>query len=105
MEKLEEAADDNKTGLPSVFNEDARRDLVFISSNVLRVGQNLTVTAVTDESSLSEITLHTITGSKVYRKSVSGNECTLQVPVTSGIYMLRVCLNDNSSRTFKVLVK
>lgn len=79
--------------------------LISISGNVLSANKNLLIQCHASKSSLSEITLHNIIGSEVYRKSVSGNEYTLQAPTTSGIYVLRVSLSDNTSRTFKVLVK
>lgn len=105
MKKLEEAADENKTGIPPVFNEEAREELIYISSNLLRSGQDLTIASLSDKLSLSEIALYNIAGRKVYHKSVSDSEYTLQAPIASGAYVLRISLNDNTSKAFKILVK
>ncbi len=102
--KLEEAAD-KATSLPSVFSKKADNELIFISTQVLYAGENLSVTSVADGSSLSEVALYGIAGNEVYRKSISGNEYMFQVPASSGMYLLKVSLKDKTSRTFKILVK
>jgi hypothetical protein len=101
---LEEAAD-KASGLPSIFNGETGKELIFISARVLYAGRQLSVTSVASESPLSEVTIYGITGNEVCRKSVSSHEYTFNAPVVAGMYLLTVRLADNTSKGFKILVK
>lgn len=104
MKKLEES--NPETGLPFIFRQEVSDRLVSISPNVLNAGQYMLVKSLITESSLSEAILYDFAGHAVYRKSVSGDEFTFDVPAFSGgLYVLNVKLDDNRSNGFKVLIR
>lgn len=78
---------------------------VAISATILNAGQALSIETVTEGISLSEVALYSLTGNEVYRKSVSGGKITTYLPVTSGMYILNVRLNNNTSKEFKIIIK
>lgn len=100
IKKLEEMVQSS-----SIDEEIAEAKNVSISSSVLKPGESFSVICHTSDLSLSEANFYSVAGSRVYQKSISGNESTLQAPNISGVYFVNVKLNNNVSKTFKVLVK
>ena len=93
------------TGLPMVSKSETGKELVSVSSNVLNINQQLVVKSLTNELSLSGVSLCDFAGKEQYRKSISGSEFNFHAPATSGMYILSVHLNNNTSKEFKIMVK
>ncbi len=102
IKKLEKAI---SSGQSSSIQKKVIKEDISISANVLNMGQNLSINSLTNEFTLSEVILYNIAGREIYRKSISGNEYTFQAPTTSGLYVMTVNLNNNTSKAFKILVK
>ncbi len=100
--KLEEVASNSQSN--DIRNVVTEKE-ISISTNILNTGQNLSVKSLTNKSSLSKVALYGIAGNEVSRKSISGNEYTFQAPTTSGLYVMTVNLDNNTSKAFKILVK
>lgn len=94
-----EVVDDNTTDI----SQKAYKNNVSVSANILKGGQILSIEA--DKSSLSEVALYGIDGSPVYHQLVSGNSFTFSVPSIGGLYLLKIKLDNNTSKEFKILVK
>ena len=78
---------------------------ISISGNIFISGQNISINSSASDSSLSEVTIYNIAGNQILRKSISENESVIQAPSISGIYLMTVTLNNNQSKTFKILIK
>jgi hypothetical protein len=101
MKKLDEAASS-----PSFMaREEVRRESISVSAGVLSAGQAVSVKSLAEDASLAETALYGIAGNTVYRKSLSGNECTFYAPVVAGWYVLTAKLENGLSKEFKILVK
>lgn len=101
MKKLDEAV----AGSSSIIQEAVREECITISSSVLHPGDRLTVRSINMANPLAEVSLYDLFGKQILCSAVSGVEHTLQVPHTSGIYVLKARLADHTSKGFKVLVK
>ncbi len=88
----------------SFIQKPADTEPVSISGSLLNAGQALTVTTK-DNASLSEVSLYSLEGTAVCRKTVSGNEFTFNVPTVAGLYVLNVKSDNNVSKEFKIVVK
>lgn len=89
---------------PTSIQDEATVGSVSISKNLLKVGDALSV-SVSDDASLSEVSLFGIAGNEINRKAVEGSEYTFNVPVTPGLYVLVAKLDNKLAKEFKILVK
>ena len=78
---------------------------VAISNTMLNAGQTLLIQSAETNAALSEVMLYSLTGNKVYSSPASDYKHAIQAPAASGMYMLSVKLNNNTSKEFKILVK
>ena len=78
---------------------------VSLSRNVLDTEETLTISSLTDEAQLSEAAFYNLTGCEMGRAVVDGKTCTLQAPAATGLYILRVSFNDQTTQEFKVMVR
>lgn len=102
--RLEDEAD-KLSSIWEAENNTNKENLITISAQVLYAGQNISVMSAVEENPLSEVTVYSIAGNEVYRKSISEQESIIEAPGTSGIYLFSVSLKDKTTRVFKVLVK
>ena len=75
-----------------------------VSRTVLYAGESLSIAAGADQV-LSEAVFYSLTGKEMSRTSIQNSISELQVPAMPGMYILRVSLEDNTAKDFKVLVK
>lgn len=75
-----------------------------VSRTVLYAGESLSVVAGADQV-LSEAVFYSLTGKEMDRISIQSSTSEVQVPAMPGMYVLRVVLDDNTAKDFKVLVK
>ena len=75
-----------------------------VSRTVLYAGESLSIAAGADQV-LSEAVFYSLTGKEMSRTSIQNSISELQVPAMPGMYILRVSLEDNTAKGFKVLVK
>lgn len=79
---------------------------ISVSATMLNVGQALSIRTVASEVSLSEVAVYNLTGNEISHQFISGSEYQLQPAIVPGMYILKVCLNNNNtSKEFKILVK
>lgn len=78
---------------------------ISVSATMLNVGQALSIRTVASEVSLSEVAVYNLTGNEISHQFISGSEYQLQPVTVPGMYILKVCLNNNTSKEFKILVK
>lgn len=79
-------------------------EIIKLSSSMLNAGQVISVKAYSTNVLLSEVTVYSLTGNNVYRKSISGNEFSFNAPAIAGIYLLTVRLADNTTKGFKIII-
>ena len=99
--KLEEAVE--TTGLPPVSKPETGKELVSVSSNVLNTSQQFSVTVAGNNVS-TDISLYSVSGNVLDRQLASGNRINLKAPGVAGVYVLKVKLDNNSVKEFKLLV-
>ncbi len=75
-----------------------------VSRTVLYAGESLSIASGADQV-LSEAVFYSLTGKEMSRTSIQNSISELQVPAMPGMYILRVSLEDNTAKDFKVLVK
>ena len=100
--KMEEAMDAVQAGMAS---PEVLKESVAVSATLLEGGRPLSVQALKDNVSLSEVTLYGISGNEVYRATISDAEYTFQSPIVAGAYILAVSLDDCTEKEFKIIVK
>lgn len=79
-------------------------ETVRVSHTMLHAGDMLSVAAGADHV-LSEAVFYSLTGKEMNRISIQGRTSELQVPAMSGVYVLRVSLDDDTMKDFKILIK
>ncbi len=89
----------------SAIKEKISDDSVSVSNNMLNAGEVLTIKSLSENILLSEAVLYTLAGNEISRKGILNHICTLHAPVTSGMYILSVRLDNNVTKEFKILVK
>ena len=90
---------------PTSIQEDAIEESVSLSANVLTAGQAVIVKSNANELVISEVSLYSVAGNEIDRKTISAEEGTIVAPNAQGVYVMNVKLSNNVSKTFKVLVK
>jgi hypothetical protein len=93
--------DNTQTDISNIIED----EIIKLSTSMLNAGQALSVKTVSTNVLLSEVAVYSLTGNKVYRKSISANEISFNAPSVAGMYLLTVRLADNTSKGFKILVK
>ena len=78
---------------------------ISVFPNMLNAGEAVTVKTIKTDVSLSEVVMYNLTGKEVYRTTASGNMISLRTPAMAGVYVLKVKLDNNSVKEFKLLVK
>lgn len=84
---------------------DMAGDEISVFPNMLTQGQTVSVKSLKTDVALSEVVMYNLTGKEVYRTAASGNMISLKSPEVAGVYVLKVKLDNNSVKEFKLLVK
>lgn len=100
--KLDEAEAGSSSGLKE--NVVTSMCKVFVSTTMPRIGNSVSVYTPVDGLSLTSCALYDLAGKQFAYVSAKGNKCTFMAPQIPGIYVLVVCMDDQTVQTLKMLV-
>ena len=89
--------DDVNAFIPSEYNE------IFIYPSDVKRGEEITIH--TENAGKLSVEVIDLSGSRISSKTVDTSYCNIYAPITPGLYLVKVSINENQIKTSKIIVK